>query len=223
MRFLLSDGFSNHADGIYTFSLDQRLANATVARVTKADYQYTIPSGAVAPHVVYMRSAALHKMAKNKHTVVLKNSQHVDSVDVIGVLEETHTPGRYRLRSWQPVLRLNYTHMREIDIYFTDPSGVVIGAAVEGGGTSASDITGHASIFMFLDFEDEDQMTIISPSLLTEIIASNNPALEFQPSSGSGISYGDWGSTKALDYGGVDWVQLRDDDCLLYTSDAADE
>ena len=121
MRFLLSDGNSTHADGVYTFSLDQRLANATVARVTKADYQYTIPSGAVAPHVVYMRSAALHKMAKNKHTVVLKNSQHVDSVDVMGVLEETHTPGRYRLRSWQPLLRLNYTHLREIDIYFTDP------------------------------------------------------------------------------------------------------
>ena len=99
MRFLLSDGNSTHADGVYTFSLDQRLANATVARVTKGDYQYTIPSGAVAPHVVYMRSAALHKMCKNKHTVVLKNSHHVDSVDVIGVLEETYTPGRYRLRS----------------------------------------------------------------------------------------------------------------------------
>ena len=132
----------------------------------------------------------LHKMVKNKHTVVLKNSQHVDSVDVIGVLEETYTPGRYRLRSWQPVLRLNYTHLREIDIYFTDPSGAVIGAAVVGGGTSASDITGHASIFMFLDFEDEDKMTIISPSLLTEIIASNNSLLEFQPSSGSGIVWG---------------------------------
>ena len=39
----------------------------------------------------------------------------MDSVDVIGVLEETYTPGRYRLRSWQPVLRLNYTHLREID------------------------------------------------------------------------------------------------------------
>ena len=147
MRFLLSDGNSTHADGVYTFSLDQRLANATVARVTKADYHYTIPSGAVAPHVVYMRSAALHKMVKNKHTVVLKNSQHVDSVDVIGVLEETYTPGRYRLRSWQPVLRLNYTHLREIDIYFTDPSGTVIGAAVEGG-TTASDITDHASTFV---------------------------------------------------------------------------
>ena len=60
------------------------------------------------------------------------------------------------------------------------------------------------------------------------IIASNNPALEFQPSSGSGISWGDWGSTKALDYAAVDSVQLRDDDgvaepeegflCMLFNS-----
>ena len=72
-------------------------------------------------------------------------------------------------------------------------------------------------------------MTISAPpQLLTEIIASNNPALEFQPSSGSGIAYGDWGSTKALDYAAVDSVQLRDDDgvaepeegflCMLFNS-----
>ena len=229
MRFLLSDGNSTHADGVYTFSLDQRLANATVARVTKADYQYTVPVGAVAPHVVYMRSAALHKMAKNKHTVVLKNNQHVDSVDVIGVLEETHTPGRYRLRSWQPLLRLNYTHLREIDIYFTDPAGAVIGAAVASDPTTASDITTHASIFMFLDFEDSTKITTDPLSgELTEIIATNDSNLEFQASDGSAIGYGDWGSTKALDYGSEDYVQLRDDDgvaepeegflCMLFNS-----
>ena len=228
MRFLLSDGNSYHSDGVYTFSLDQRLANATVARVTKADYQYTIPSGSVAPHVVYMRSAALHKMAKNKHTVVLKNNQHVDSVDVIGVLEETHTPGRYRLRSWQPLLRLNYSHLREIDIYFTDPAGAIIGAAVASTPTTASDITGHASIFMFLDFEDSSKITTDLDGDLTEIIATNDVNLEFQASDGSAIGYGDWGSTKALDYGSEDYVQLRDDDgvaepeegflCMLFNS-----
>ena len=86
-------------------------------------------------------------------------TQHVDSVDVIGVLEETHTPGRYRLRSWQPLLRLNYTHLREIDVYFTDPAGAVIGAAVASDPTTANDITTHGSIFMFLDFEDSTKIT----------------------------------------------------------------
>jgi len=132
---------------------------------------------------------------------------------VMGVLEETHTPGRYRLRSWQPLLRLNYTHLREIDIYFTDPVGTIIGAAVASDPTTASDITTHASIFMFLDFEDSTKITTVSPSgNLTEIISTNDANLEFQPSSGSGIEYGDWGETKAMDYAAVDTVQLRDDD-----------
>ena len=228
MRFLLSDGNSTHVDGIYTFSLDQRLANATVARVTKADYQYTPSVGTVAPHVVFIRSAAIHKLAKNKHTVVLKANQHHDSVDVLGGLEETHVINRYRLRSWQPLLRLNYSHLREIDIYFTDPAGNVIGAAVESAGTTASDITTHASIFMFLDMEDTTKITVDPASnLLTEIISTNDANLEFQQSGGSGIPYGDWGSTKAITYD-EDYVQLRDDDgvaepeqgflCMLFES-----
>ena len=189
MRFLLSDGNSTHVDGIYTFSLDRRLANATVARLTKADFQYTPSVGTVAPHVVYIRSTAIHKLAANKHTVVLKATQHHDSVDVLGVLEETHIINRYRLRSWQPLLRLNYSHLREIDVYFTDPAGAVIGAAVESAGTSASDITTHASIFMFLDMEDTTKITVDpATNLLTEIISTNDANLEFQPSSGSGIA-----------------------------------
>ena len=226
MRFLLSDGNSTHVDGIYTFSLDRRLANATVARLTKADFQYTPSVGTVAPHVVYIRSTAIHKLAANKHTVVLKATQHHDSVDVLGVLEETHIINRYRLRSWQPLLRLNYSHLREIDFYFTDPAGAVIGAAVESAGTSASDITTHASIFMFLDMEDTTKITL-DGTTLTEIISTNDANLEFQASDGTGIPYGDWGSTKAITYD-EDYVQLRDDDgvaepeqgflCMLFES-----
>ena len=172
VRFILSNANSTLATGIYTFSLDQRLANATVARLTKADFQFTPTAPAVAPHVVYIRSAAMHRLAENKHTVVLKASQHVDSVDVLGVLEETHIINRYRLRSWQPLLRLNYSHLREIDIYFTDPAGDVIGKAIESAGTSASDITTHASIFMFLDMEDSTKLTLSDPDGdLTEIIS----------------------------------------------------
>ena len=135
------------------------------------------------PSIQYLRT----------HTVILTDTQHENAVDVLAILEDTHTTGRYRMIEDPRSLPLTYSHLRNLDFYFTDPAGAVIGAAVEGGGTTASDITGHASIFMFLDFEDEDQMTISAPpQLLTEIIASNNPALEFQPSSGSGIAYGDW-------------------------------
>ena len=74
MRLLLSDGNASKQNGVYTFSLDKRPSNATTVRVRKADFQYTVPVGSVAPHVVYMRSAALHKMVKNKHTVKTPNT-----------------------------------------------------------------------------------------------------------------------------------------------------
>ena len=118
--------------------------------------------------------------------------------------------------------------MREIDIYFTDPAGDVIGKAIESAGTSASDITTHASIFMFLDMEDSTKLTLSDPDGdLIEIISTNDALLEFQQSGGSGIPYGDWGSTKAITYD-EDYVQLRDDDgvaepeqgflCMLFES-----
>ena len=97
MRLLLSDGNASKQNGIYTFSLDKRPSNATTVRVRKADFQYTVPVGSVAPHVVYMRSTALHNAARNKHSAILKANQHDDSVDVIAVLEESHTTARYRL------------------------------------------------------------------------------------------------------------------------------
>ena len=106
--------------------------------------------------------------------------------------------------------------------------GAIIGAAVASDPTTASDITTHASIFMFLDFEDSSKITTdgFTDDLL-EILSTNDANLEFQPSSGSGIAYGDWGET-AMDYAAVDTVQLRDDDgvaepeegflCMLFNS-----
>ena len=44
-----------------------------------------------------MRSDALSKMIAAKHTVELKDSQHLNATNIIGVLQETHTRGRYSL------------------------------------------------------------------------------------------------------------------------------
>ena len=51
MRLLLSDGNASKSNGVYTFSLDKRPSNATTVRVRKADFQYTVPTGSVAPLV----------------------------------------------------------------------------------------------------------------------------------------------------------------------------
>ena len=97
---------------VYTPCLDKRPSNATTVRVRKADFQYTVPVGSVAPHVVYMRSTALHNAARNKHSAILKANQHDDSVDVIAVLEESHTTARYRLRDSSHLIFLNQNIIR---------------------------------------------------------------------------------------------------------------
>ena len=131
MRLLLSDGNASKSDGVYTFGLDKRPSNATTVRVRKADFQYTVPTGSVAPLVVYMRSIALHNAARNKHSAILKANQHDDSVDVIAVLEESHTTARYRLRDPSHVIFLNQNIIRNMDFYFTDPAGFNLAGAPE--------------------------------------------------------------------------------------------
>ena len=121
-RFLLAHGNSTFKDGSFNFSLDRRFRNATHLRVKKASY--VADSGlTVVPPVVYLRSKALHRLASNKHTLELKNTGHENDVDVLAVLEETHTTGRYRLNTFERFIRLDYSHLREIDFYFTDSAG----------------------------------------------------------------------------------------------------
>ena len=122
VRFILNNGNSTLEDGVYTFELDKRLSNATSARINKASFVYS-PSG-VGPLAVYLRSDALHHISGRKHTVELKNTQHENSSNILAVLEETHSTNRYRLRGRERVIPLKYTHLRNLDFYFTDPDGV---------------------------------------------------------------------------------------------------
>ena len=96
VRFLLSDGNATYANGVFTFALDRRLRNATRARFRKAAYVLDSTVTPVAPNIVYLRSRALHSIAANTHTVILTANQHENAVDVMAVLEDTHTTGRYR-------------------------------------------------------------------------------------------------------------------------------
>ena len=70
VRFILSNANSTLANGIYTFSLDQRLPNASFLQLKKANFQLTTTD--VAPLCVYIRSSALHDLCSEKHTVELK-------------------------------------------------------------------------------------------------------------------------------------------------------
>ena len=118
MRFLLSDGNATYQDGVFTFALDRRLRNATRARVRKVSY--VADTGlSVVPNIVYLRSRALNSISANTHTVILTDTQHENAVDVLAILEDTHTTGRYRMIEDPRSLPLTYSHLRNLDFYFT--------------------------------------------------------------------------------------------------------
>ncbi len=97
VRFLLSDGNATYSNGVFTFALDRRLRNATRAHFRKASYVLDSTITPVAPNIVYLRSRALNSISANTHTVILTDTQHENAVDVLAILEDTHTTGRYRM------------------------------------------------------------------------------------------------------------------------------
>ena len=158
VRFILSDSKATLAAGVYTYSLDQRLNNASVLHLKKCSFQLT--TAGTAPVAIYLRSTAIHRLSSHKHTVELKSNNYPSSSDILCILEESHTTGRYQLRGNIPrPVRLGYSHLRNIDLYFTDPSGanVLVGArggAVSSDLLSAADILARADLQTFFNFSN---------------------------------------------------------------------
>ena len=214
MRFLLSDGNSTYSNGNFTFNLDRRLRNVTRARFRKASYVVD-PTLSVVPNIVYLRSRALNAIAANTHTMILKDSGHENPTDVFGILEETHTVGRYRMIEDPRSVPLAYSHLRNLDFYFTDPAGNNLSfTETDEDAVTAAQIAVRSDLFLFLNYTDETKVTITgSPpaELLTEIEAVNDSTFEFIPNSGSGIAYENFGTNggKCVDFNN-DWVRLSD-------------
>ena len=150
VRFILSDSKATLASGIFTYSLDQRLNNASVMQLKKCSFQLTTTG--VPPVAVYLRSSAIHRLSSHKHTVELKSNNYPASSDILAILEESHTTGRYQLRGIPRSVRLGYSHLRNIDLYFSDPSGVNV-LAGSGGGATPSDLLSAADISARADLQ----------------------------------------------------------------------
>ena len=217
VRFLLSDGNSTYSNGVFTFALDRRLRNVTRARFRKASYVID-PSVSVVPNIVYLRSRALNAIAANTHTIILTPNTHENAVDVFAILEDTHTTGRYRMIEDPRAVPLAYSHLRNLDFYFTDPDGnnLSFTETLEDAVTAAA-IAARADLFLFLNFTDASTPSKVTTTgsepdvLLTEIEAVNDSTFEFIPNSGSGIAYEDFGSNggKCAQFNN-DWVRLND-------------
>ena len=139
MRFLLhnEDAVYDASTKVWEYHLDRRIANPTSLVVKKATFT-PVSSLTVHPHVIYMHSRALSEMILDKHTVILRGEAHQNSTDVIGVLEETHTRGRYALTEREGPFRLSPSaNKRVIDIYFTDGTGAKMDGEIQAGEASS--------------------------------------------------------------------------------------
>ena len=230
VRFLLSDGNATYKNGVFTFSLDRRLRNATQARFRKASYVLD-PTVSVVPNIVYLRSRALNSISANTHTVILTDTQHENAVDVLAILEDTHTTGRYRMIEDPRPLPLAYSHLRNLDFYFTDPDGNNLSfTETSETAVTAAEIAARSDLYLFMNFSDSAKVTL-DGTLLTEIEAVNDSNFEFIPNSGSGIAYEDFGSNggKCAQFNN-DWIRLNDNStveepetgtfCFLFQSQA---
>ena len=135
MRFLLhnEEAVYDATTKVWHYTLDKRISNPTSLMVKKATFS-PVSSLTVLPHVIYMHSTALSDMILDKHTVVLRANAHENSTDVIGVLEETHTRGRYALTEREGPFRLSpSSNKRVIDIYFTDGTGAHLAGEIAPG------------------------------------------------------------------------------------------
>jgi hypothetical protein len=168
VRYLLhnSDATYDVAAKTWYFHLDRRISNPTRLKLNKATFS-PVSNLSPMPHVIYMHSRALSDMILEKHTVVLKGEAHENSTDVIAVLEETHTRGRYALKEKDSVFRVNpHSVKRSIDIYFTDGTGANLDGEIAGApppppSGSADDATIVAigsDINLWLDFSDFSRM-----------------------------------------------------------------
>ena len=141
MRFLLHDSQAvyNAVTKKWTFSLDRSIANPKQIRVGKCSF--TCATSPTYPAVVYMRSNALTEICTIKHTVELKSHNHHDQSNVIAVLHETHTKGRYSGGGISFPTQ-GHTNKTSIDIYFTDGTTILDGEAAasgsSGGGSNAA-------------------------------------------------------------------------------------
>ena len=153
MRFLLhhEDAVYDTATKTYYFNLDRRISNPTRIRVNKA--AYTAATAGSYPQVVYVRSDALSEMARNKHTVELKGSDHENPSNVLCALQEGALLGRYALKDARVHQFPTHSHLpvRRIDIQFTNNRTALDGGTSGVGGGGSSSAVTDATIEAFTD------------------------------------------------------------------------
>ena len=126
MKFLCHSSDATYSNKEWKYTLDQRIQNPTEMVLSKACF--SVPTNyANPPHVVYLRSHAFDGMIKRKHVVELKDNNHMGASNVLAVLSETHTRGRYRFYGARRFQLDPSESTKSIDFYFTDGTAKIEG------------------------------------------------------------------------------------------------
>ncbi len=137
MKFLCHSDEATYANKIWKYVLDKRIQNPTEMVLRKACF--SVPTNySNPPHVVYLRSHAFDSMIRRKHVVELKNTNHMGSSNVLAVLSETHTRGRYRWVGSRSFELDPSESAKTLDFYFTDGSTVIEGEYQAGSSSSTT-------------------------------------------------------------------------------------
>ena len=168
MRYLIhSDDCSyDGATGIYNIDIDKKIFNPVNLKLMNIVFE--APTDDSYPLAVYCHSQAINDLVRAKHTLKLTAENHENESDVIAVLSEDQTAGRFRLRQTRRFPLNSATHIRSFDFRFTDNESIVGG----GGGST--------------DFDEvEDDMALPSGTTKTGVI------FRAFDTGGSASNYGD--------------------------------
>ena len=135
------------------FNLEKRIRVIRLAQAAFTTAGDTDPH----PSVVYLRSDAISRMCVRKHTVTLQDTGHENDTNILAVLTETHTRGRYAMTSGRSFTVHKHNYERAIDIYFTNGEAVLEGtygsAPVTGSTGDDAAIEAIPDVKMWIDME----------------------------------------------------------------------
>ena len=132
MRYLIhsEDCTFNETTGVYTIAADRRIANPVSMKIQSFVYQ--APTLASYPLAVYVSSTAFNDLVSKKHTLQLTQNNHENETDIVCVLTESNTTGRYKLSVPRRFPTKPYAYVRNFDFKFTDNNtGIGLASAAE--------------------------------------------------------------------------------------------
>jgi hypothetical protein len=178
MKFLFHDSHATYnADNKeYIYTLSTRIRAPTT--MTLENVSFTAGTMSDYPPVVYLRSNALSGLIRGKHCVQIQSADsHDHQVNVIAVLQETHTKGRYEMKD-RSKYRLDPNRTcAKIDFFFTDGDTRLSGEAAvsDGGGTATDDdITAIHTAGKLMAWTDLDNSRMFDTSMIASTGAGSN-------------------------------------------------